>query len=318
MLELHSGPDVWSTVAPAIHRTRGRRDVAIAFVTLAAEELLKLRKGDRIFVNASKPAVRAGATDPKVLRRWHEGGVEVLVHETLHAKVVVTRRLVAVGSANGSYAAQGRSHEAVLVTDDDGVVAQCREFLADLADGAHQLTEEELVELENQYRSPKGGGLAGVTSTAPASPLLPAAPWTLHVVTGVEATSQRAQEDYERVRRATRRQPGFELDYVELRVEEADVFAEDDLMLHVSDDGDGEMATLGRFFKTSHRRSWSNVYYHYPVGKDLPVEQVRAAVRAAGYRWRTDSRIIDQDKIAVILAEWELGDAVEVAEDEAG
>ena len=87
------GPNPWPHITRAI-RTRGARLAAIAFLGLDAPELLPLRAGDVLIVNASKAALRAHATSPAILAYYLDRDVRVLSSPTLHANVIATNRLV--------------------------------------------------------------------------------------------------------------------------------------------------------------------------------------------------------------------------------
>ena len=137
------GPNPWPHITRAI-RTRGARCAAIAYLGHDGPELLPLRAGDVLIVNASKAAIRAHATSPAVLAYYLDKGVRVLSSPTLHAKVIVTNRLAVVGSANGS-ANSTHSDEAVIISDDPKIVADTRKFI----DGIDEITEVDQVFIDN-------------------------------------------------------------------------------------------------------------------------------------------------------------------------
>ncbi|RZI53567.1 MAG: phosphatidylserine/phosphatidylglycerophosphate/cardiolipin synthase family protein, partial [Pseudonocardia sp.] len=95
------GPSPWPHITRAI-RTRGARYAAIGYLGQDAPELLPLRAGDLLVVNASKAAVRAHATSPAALAYYVNKGVRVLSSPTLHAKVIATNTRAVIGSANAS------------------------------------------------------------------------------------------------------------------------------------------------------------------------------------------------------------------------
>ncbi|MFD9670059.1 phosphatidylserine/phosphatidylglycerophosphate/cardiolipin synthase family protein, partial [Rhodococcus sp. NPDC059968] len=80
------GPSPWPHITRAI-RTRGARYAAIGYLGQDAPDLLPLRAGDLLVVNASKAAIRAHATSPAALAYYVNKGVRVLSSPTLHAKV---------------------------------------------------------------------------------------------------------------------------------------------------------------------------------------------------------------------------------------
>ncbi|MFF2059981.1 phosphatidylserine/phosphatidylglycerophosphate/cardiolipin synthase family protein [Rhodococcus qingshengii] len=120
------GPNPWPHITCAI-RTRGPRYAVIPYLGHLAPELLPLRSGDLLIVNASTAAIRAHATSPAVLAHYLSKGVRILSSSTLHAKVIVTNQRAVIGSANASENSTF-THEAVVISDDPQVVADSRAF----------------------------------------------------------------------------------------------------------------------------------------------------------------------------------------------
>lgn len=137
------GPNPWPHITRAI-RTRGVRYAAMAYLGHDAPELLPLRAGDVLIVNASKAAIRAHATSPAALAYYLNKGVRVLSSPTLHAKVIATNRCAVIGSTNAS-ANSTYSDEAVIITDDPKIVADTRKFI----DGIDEITEVDQVFIDN-------------------------------------------------------------------------------------------------------------------------------------------------------------------------
>ena len=121
------GPNPWPHITRAI-RTRGPRYAAVPYLGHLAPELLPLRSGDLLIVNASTAAIRAHATSPAVLAHYLSKGVRILSSSTLHAKVIVTNQRAVIGSPNASENSTF-SHEAVVISDDPQVVADSRAFI---------------------------------------------------------------------------------------------------------------------------------------------------------------------------------------------
>jgi hypothetical protein len=305
--ELITGTDVWAEVGPRFRRAKGRRQAAIAFTTEAAYELLALRAGDIVVVNAGRRVLRIGATNPKVLARWLADEVEVFVHDGLHAKVLVTPSLAFAGSANASYAAQGHSDEAVLATDDGVIVRATRRYIDTLADASFKLDSERLKKLEQEYRAPSGGGITGLTAKAPPAPLVPSGKLTMHVAAVGESVSAAGMKHYEDDRRRIPRQRGLRLDFVEAYLDGIDTWREGHLLLVVWDAGDDEVATVGRISEIRPRHKLANVYYHYRDGSERLLSEVKETLRNAGYRWTGyKASVASQGKVRAILAQWAL------------
>ncbi|MFE7423703.1 phosphatidylserine/phosphatidylglycerophosphate/cardiolipin synthase family protein [Rhodococcus sp. NPDC057529] len=140
------GPSPWPHITRAIG-TRGARYAAIAYLGQDAPDLLPLRAGDLLVVNASKAAIRAHATSPAALAYYVNKGVRVLSSPTLHAKVIVTGRRAVVGSANASENS-AFADDAVIITDDPEVIASVRTFI----DRIDEVTEVDEVFLDDAAR----------------------------------------------------------------------------------------------------------------------------------------------------------------------
>ncbi|OYD60963.1 phospholipase D family protein [Rhodococcus sp. OK302] len=140
------GPNPWPHITRAI-RTRGPRHAAIAYLGQDAPELLPLRAGDVLVVNAGAAAIRAHATSPAALAHYLGKGVRVLSCPTLHAKVIATNRRAVIGSANATVNSTF-ADDAVIITDDPPIIADTRKFI----DGLYDLTEVDHAFIDNAAR----------------------------------------------------------------------------------------------------------------------------------------------------------------------
>ena len=140
------GPNPWPHITRAI-RTRGPRYAAVPFLGHLAPELLPLRSGDLLVVNASTAAIRAHATSPVVLSHYLSKGVRILSSSALHAKVIVTNQRAVIGSANASENSLF-THEAVIISDDPQVVADSRAFINNI----DETTAVDQIFIENAER----------------------------------------------------------------------------------------------------------------------------------------------------------------------
>ncbi|MGW5341241.1 phosphatidylserine/phosphatidylglycerophosphate/cardiolipin synthase family protein [Rhodococcus pyridinivorans] len=128
---LHA-PHPWPAITAAL-RGRGPRRVAIAYLDHTAPELLPLRSGDQLIVNAARAAVRAHATSPTTLAHFLDAGVQVLSTANLHTGLIVTAEKVIVGPASASHAST-IADETALITDDPDALAAAHAFLDRLDD----------------------------------------------------------------------------------------------------------------------------------------------------------------------------------------
>jgi len=138
------GSEVWPALTALMTSAR-HRHVAIAYVSSA--DLLPLRRGDRLVVDAGLDRIAAGATDPRALLKWIRLGVEVWSRPDLHAKVIVTDTHAAIGSANASVNSADHLQEAVLLTDEVDVRRAASQLLRRWIDEADLLTADEVAKL---------------------------------------------------------------------------------------------------------------------------------------------------------------------------
>ncbi|GAA4475363.1 hypothetical protein GCM10023094_12730 [Rhodococcus olei] len=137
------GPSPWPHITAALH-TKGPRYAAIAYLGTDAPDLLPLRAGDLLIVNAARAAVRAHATSPTALAHFVAKGVRVLSSPNLHANVITTTKQAIVGSASASRSST-LADEAVIITDDPETVASARTFI----DNIDQTTVVDEVFIDN-------------------------------------------------------------------------------------------------------------------------------------------------------------------------
>lgn len=113
--------------------TRG----AVAFAGVDAAELLPLRPGDEIVVDASDARVQAGVTSPDAIDAWIKQGGTVYSVPALHAKVLRftldgdegIQELTVVGSGNVSTRSAKDLIEAAVLVDDKGTANTVDAFI---------------------------------------------------------------------------------------------------------------------------------------------------------------------------------------------
>jgi hypothetical protein len=130
----------------------------VAYVGSDAPDLLPLRRGDVLVVNAGRPALLAHATDPEALAAYVAAGVRVYTHSGLHAKVLATSSWAVVGSANASRNSTALVEAAVL-SDDPVIVAGVHRFVADLV--VDEQVDETFLDWARQVWASGAGGLPG-------------------------------------------------------------------------------------------------------------------------------------------------------------
>jgi hypothetical protein len=122
---------LWDELEERVPRARKVR-AAVAYLGSGGSKLLPLRKGDELVVDMSLRTVRAGATDPREVRKLLQRGVHVYSRGSLHAKFIVLDRTVIAGSSNISNHARHVLDEAAILSDDGSVVARAAETFRSL------------------------------------------------------------------------------------------------------------------------------------------------------------------------------------------
>jgi hypothetical protein len=158
---VHGRTNVWPEITSLVKKGHENK-VAVAFVAKGARKLLPLKRGDTILVDMSLGRVRSGATNPFAVEEFLNQGVSVYTCSRLHAKVFVLGSRAVVGSSNVSDAANSVLEEAVLITNETGVVSAAKKFIEELLGGPDTLevTEPLLKELKKEFRETgwHGGG----------------------------------------------------------------------------------------------------------------------------------------------------------------
>lgn len=147
---------VWHRItALAARPRRGPAWVAAAYVGGAAPDLLPLRRGDTLIVDASDAALRAGVTNPSSLRQYLRAGVAIYTRSGLHAKVYVFGRTAIIGSANASRASASNLVEAAVSSTDPAVVHDAIDFVRGLTAEWAAIDERRVERMSTIYRPPR-------------------------------------------------------------------------------------------------------------------------------------------------------------------
>jgi len=158
---------VWDEITGLLAGAR-RVTAAVAYVGEDAAELLPLRSGSSIIVDASEKAVAQGSTAPIALLAWKDAGAVIYSLPGLHAKTIVCERkpthgnpdpdpFLIVGSANVSANSARRLDECALLTDDLTTLREAFEALtAWKLRAGEPLSREDLVALAALYRTVAG------------------------------------------------------------------------------------------------------------------------------------------------------------------
>lgn len=121
--------NVW-TEASRLIKHSDTKIAAIAYVTKGTP--LKFGDGDVLICDASDAAIRSGATDGEIIRKFHKDGAELYSCQNLHAKVLISGALVVIGSANLSASSDNLLLEAALFTTRTYIRSQVRGLIDSL------------------------------------------------------------------------------------------------------------------------------------------------------------------------------------------
>jgi hypothetical protein len=318
--ELIIGEDVWPAISALLRQDRKRpARVAMAFVTSHGKDLLPLRAGDRLLVNGSPEAVAAHATDPRVLSKFIELGIQVRSHDRLHAKFVVVGTRVVVGSANASRSSASNLIEATLSAGSTELAATARNEFDRMFDSATQLDPGLLADLEaiweaaGKYRQP----VPGVTADAPWTGLVPPRPWVLHHWSTKWGTDTEASDKaFRSARRLEQRTPAhFRLTSVRAKPAAFRGVKENHFLLQTYEERGIQLVwPPGRIRRADilvQARTYSRMalYCERTDLDPLPLAEVNEALRRAGCEALVLDRartITDQDLISQILGMWNL------------
>jgi PLD-like domain len=144
---------VWSRLGDIHKNTPRQAWVAIAYFGKGAANLLPLKEGSQLVVNASDETVEAGQTCPADLIKLQRKGVRIFNYTRLHAKVYVFGTVAAIGSANASRNSANVLTEAMVLTTDRQIVNDAKEFVRSVA--KNEMGPDELRRLQKLYREPR-------------------------------------------------------------------------------------------------------------------------------------------------------------------
>jgi hypothetical protein len=145
----------WSEITKALKGAKKRRIAVTAYLQTGAREMLPLKSGDMLVVNASEMNVRSGSTNPSEIEKFRKNRVKCYSVADLHAKVYVADDRAFVGSANATTNSLTVLAEACLEVKEAEVVGNIEDWVQTLA--LVPLTEDELARLAGIYRPPIWG-----------------------------------------------------------------------------------------------------------------------------------------------------------------
>jgi len=143
--------NIWETITQSVKK-RLPNYVAVAYFGSDGANLLPLKKGDILVVDASDSSVKSGVTNPIELEKLKNKGVHIFSYPQLHSKIFVFGKTMFIGSANVSLNSKENLFEAVLMVNQESI-EEAKTYILGLAQ--FPLEEKELSRLKSIYKAPK-------------------------------------------------------------------------------------------------------------------------------------------------------------------
>lgn len=124
--------NIWEMITQEATKAKGKSYAAVPYFGNKAAELLPLKKGSLLVVNADNHSVIGGVTSPFELEKLFKKGVELHNNPSVHAKIFVINNTLFVGSANVSNNSANYLKEAVWVSKDKIQIVKAIEFIKNL------------------------------------------------------------------------------------------------------------------------------------------------------------------------------------------
>ncbi|MEU4839776.1 phospholipase D family protein [Nocardia testacea] len=307
-----SGPDPWPHITRAL-KTRGPRRAAIAYLGADAPQLLPLRRGDILVVNADRPALRAHATSPGALQHFLDRGVHIYSLPKLHAKVVATATIAVIGSANASRHST-MAAEAVVISDAAELLSQARAFVEQMKELSDDPVNQEFIDwAQTEWDRGAPAPVVGVSTDPPDEQDFPPRPVRrLFIVYSVDHDVSAAEAAIEqRSRRAVRRSMpvgGYRLQW--FGADRTDPpYQLDDVLLLRHDDGDTERLYGPYVVASAGQQVPGATAYHLkyrPQDKPIPVEEAAESLTTGGLSGSLHPRRIRNPTLReALLALWD-------------
>jgi hypothetical protein len=135
--------DLWKSISVLARKARQRK-AAIAYVT---RDLVGLRKGDVLVVNASPLTIACGETDAPLLLTLLRKQVRLYHCADLHAKVLLLDDVAVISSGNMSTPSADGLVEAAILSDHASTVSGVASFIEQVVQQSEELDLERITSL---------------------------------------------------------------------------------------------------------------------------------------------------------------------------
>lgn len=160
---------IWPAIKSAARTAIGQKHAAIAYIG-ADSPLETFQKGDVLVCNASDRALQSGATNPLALAALLRREVYVASDDNLHAKILVWRNSLFVGSMNASHNSTNRLVEAAIQTDERALVDQARAFVLERYATSSKVNDKFIKRAKRYYRPSANDSVSVGAESAPRRP----------------------------------------------------------------------------------------------------------------------------------------------------
>ena len=152
-IRFETGRSLWGWLTKLARNSKGRRLVAVPYVSTGGARLIPLRSNDVLVTSLTEGNSRAGLVDPREIASLQCRGVHVYSRPDLHAKVYLLGKHALVTSANLSRYSKAFLEEAGVIVSDRMVVARIREWFSSLS--TQEVTPALLELCRSAYRPPR-------------------------------------------------------------------------------------------------------------------------------------------------------------------
>ncbi len=144
---------IWAEIKKTVKGSRSKNYVSIAYFGKGGAELLPLKEGDVLVVDASDIAVKCGQTSPFELLKLYKKKVNIYSYPLLHAKIFLLDKTIFIGSTNVSNNSVNNLKEAVVKIENAKVFIEAKKFVQSIA--ISELGFDRLTALTKIYHPPK-------------------------------------------------------------------------------------------------------------------------------------------------------------------
>ena len=304
--------DLWTEIKKLASKA-SRRQAAIAYVT---QDLIGLKKGDILIVDASEARMADGATNAILLQKLCNKGIKLFSCHNLHAKVVLMDDYVVIGSGNMSRLSSKVLIEAGFLTDSAAAVAGAASLVTQLAQPDCELKKERIAEL-CKIEVKRNFGLGRKMQRRPRLPRFGSATWLVGVRELVRESPEKEAKLIDNAYRKLEAEHSdeFEFDWIKWGTKErfARECKQGDTVIQIwrprSAKRPSAVCKAAPIVLKQRTRDWTRFYLPEPTGKDREISwaSFKRLMKEVGYRGKLTPgmvRELDSDVADAIRHIW--------------